>query len=184
MGEESIPFVIKTSCSPLGLELAPVCAGCRAVVRPVPLRLSSCIFSKLNKNYYQFAASQGPQQSIDNQSGLRYLFRVLGSEVLGSGFWVQRFRVLGSEVLGSGFWVQRFWVQGSEVLGSGFRGSGFRVLGSGLKVQPRRLPQSGQSNRKRNSERVNPPEACKYRISNPPPADCKQGITNIEVQIS
>jgi hypothetical protein len=47
-------------------------------------RSDSTKFYKLNKNYDRLTASQGPQQSIDNQSGLRYLFRVLGS-----GFWVQ-----------------------------------------------------------------------------------------------
>jgi hypothetical protein len=37
---------------------------------------------------------------------------------------------------------------------------------------------SGQSNRKRNSEKANPPEAdCKYRIMNPPPADtCRSKV--------
>jgi hypothetical protein len=37
---------------------------------------------------------------------------------------------------------------GSEVQGSGLRGSRFRV--QRFRVQPSRLPQNGQSNRKRN----------------------------------
>jgi hypothetical protein len=74
------------------------------------------------------------------------------------------------DVQGSGFWVQG---SGFRVLGSGFRvlGSRFKVLGSKVwgfafgfdptrRVQRRRWQKSGQSNRKRNSEKAN----SEYRI--------------------
>jgi hypothetical protein len=74
---------------------------------------------------------------------------------------LQRIQGLRCWVPGSRFWVQGsgFWVQGSRFSAA-----------AGLK--------SGQFNRKRNFEKANPPEADKYRISNPPSADCKQGIMN------
>jgi hypothetical protein len=48
----------------------------------------------------------------------------------------------------------------------------------------RRWPRASSQIEKRNSEKANPPEVDKYRLWNPPPADCKQGITNIEVRYS
>jgi hypothetical protein len=43
-------------------------------------------------------------------------FRIMDSEVQGSGFRVLGSKVQGSGFRGSGFWVQRFKVLGSEVL--------------------------------------------------------------------
>jgi len=104
---------------------------------------------------------------------------------MGSGFKVQG---AGFRVQGAGFRVQgsgcRVQGSGCRVQGLGFRVHRFRVWGFASGFDPtRRVQGSAPPPAKKTAGQIEK-ETLKKRISNPPEADCKHRIMNVEVMYS